>query len=282
MKKITNFKKYILLLVSSIFLTLHLSSAFEPADIAFKPGEKISYDLFYNWGMIWIHAGNAHFSALETNYRDEPSFMFSVSGNSLKSFDKFYLVRDTFITIVNQRTFLPRYFKRVVREDNYWAEDEYWFKKGDEQKVSVITQCKRRKGKNVDTLSINPSITDLITAIYKVRNADYSKLKKNDRIPFSIIFDDDDKPYDLWLSYQGKEQVKIRNGQKFNCIKLKPLLVKGYVFEDEDAMTIWITDDLNRIPIMIETKIRVGSLKVMLKQVSNPKYPVSSLLKIKD
>jgi hypothetical protein len=273
------FNKKILLLVSSIFLTLTFAIAKGQDDIAFKPGEKISYDLFYNWGMIWIHAGNAHFSAFETNYKDEPAYMFSVNGNSLKSFDKFYLVRDTFISIVNQKTFLPRYSKRIVREDKYWAEDEYWFKKGNEQKIDVVTQCKRRKGKNVDTLSLSPSITDLVTAIYKVRNADYTQLKKNDRIPFSIIFDDDDKPYDLWLSYQGKEKVKIRNGQTFNCVKLKPLLVKGYVFEDEDAMTIWITDDLNRIPIMIETKVRVGCLKVMLKNITNPKYPVTSLQK---
>lgn len=279
MKTNSNLNKRILLLVSSLILTLSISSANEP-DIAFKPGEKISYDLFYNLGFIWIHAGKAHFSALETVYKEEPSYMFSVSGNSLSSFDKFYLVRDTFVTIVNQKTFLPRYYKRVVREDSYWAEDEYWFRKVENNKVTVVTECQRKKGKrNVDTLSYNPSVTDLITAIYKVRNTNFTKMKKNDKIPFSIIFDDDDKQYDLWLSYQGKEEVEIRNGQKFSCIKLKPLLIKGDVFKEEDAMTIWITDDLNRIPIMIETKIRVGSLKVILKTVTNPKYPVSSLLK---
>ena len=249
-------------------------------DIAFKVGEKISYDLYYNWGLIWIHAGNADFATYSTTYKNNPSYVFSVTGHSLHSFDKFYLVRDTFMTIVDKKTFLPHYHKRVVREDSYWAQDEYWFTKADSDKVSVVTDCHRRRGvRNIDTLSINKSVTDLITAIYKVRNTDFSKIKKNEKIPFSIIFDDDDKPYNLWLSYQGKEQITLRNKQKFNCIKLKPLVIKGDVFKEEDAMTIWITDDLNRVPVMIETKIRVGSLKVMLKRFTNPKYPMSSQIK---
>lgn len=270
-------KKVILLLGVQIAL---FSSIANESAIAFKAGEKISYDLYYNWGVLWIHAGNAHFSAYHTTYKNQPSYLFSATGSSLKSFDKFFLVRDTFVSIINKETFLPTYYKRVVREDSYWAQDEYWFKNLSDNKVSVVTDCKRRKGeRNIDTLSLHNSVTDLVTAIYKVRNTDFSKLKKNERIAFSIIFDDDDKQYDLSLTYLGKEQIELRNGEKYNCIKLKPQVIKGDVFKQEDAMTIWITDDPNRIPMMIEAKIRVGSLKVMLKNIINPKFPITSLQK---
>ena len=279
MKTINMLKNKTFLLAASLFLVATICNAINPT-VAFKPGERISYDLYYNWGIIWIHAGSANFAVYETTYHKEPSYQFSVSGNSAKSFDKFFLVRDSFVTIVNQKNFLPMYYRRIVREDSYWAKDEYFFTSIDSNKTSVITDCKRRKGKrNVDTLCINPSVTDLVTAIYKARNTDMSKVKKNDKIPFSIIFDDDDKPYNLWLSFLGREQVKLRDGEKFNCLKFKPLLIKGDVFKQEDAMTIWISDDANKIPIMVETKIRVGSLKVILNNVSNPKYAVSSLIK---
>jgi hypothetical protein len=263
-----------ILLTVIVVLAYSEVNAIEP--LCFKAGEKVTYDLYYNLGFIWIHAGNANFSAYETTYRKEPAYMLHVAGNSLSSFDKFFTVRDTFITIVSQKELQPLYYKRVVREDSYWAKDEYWFKDIDENRVSVITECKRRKGKcNVDTLTIKKNVTDLITAIYKMRNYDFSKMKLKERVPFSIIFDDDDKPYNLSLTYLGKEQIELRNGQKYNCIKLRPQLIKGDVFKEEDAMTLWLSDDGNKIPIMIETKIRVGSLKVMLKSVTKPKFPIN-------
>lgn len=270
-------KKIILLLFSGLFITLTISKG--AGGVVVNPGEKISYDLYYNWGILWIHAGNAHFSTLSTTYKNEPCYYFSATGNSLSSFDKFYIVRDTFVTIIDRETLLPKYHKRIVREDSYWAQDEYWFKNVDDENVSVVTDCHRKKGRNIDTLTINKSVTDLVTAIYKVRNSDFQNLKKNDIIPFSIIIDDDGKQYDLSLTYLGKEKIELHNGKKYNCIKLRPKLIKGDVFKDENAMTMWISDDQNRIPIMIETKIRVGSLKVMLKNVSNTKYPIDSLIK---
>ena len=51
------------------------------------------------------------------------------------------------------------------------------------------------------------------------------------------------------------------------------------VFKNKDAMTVWVTDDLNHIPVRIQTDIRVGSLKVDLKQYENLKNPLTSLVK---
>jgi hypothetical protein len=276
MRSLLKYKKKLLLLAS--FIILISNSATSQGNV-FKAGETIVYELYYNWGFIWIHAGKAHFSVKSTTFKEKSCYYLSATGHSISSFDKFFLVRDTFISIVDKKTLLPEYHKRVVREDRYSAQDNYWFNQSNPDSASVITHCSRKKGLNVDTLTVKNSVTDLITAIYKIRNTDFGQIKKNQKIPFSIVIDDDDKQYDLSLKYLGKETIKMRNGDKYKCIKLRPQLIKGNVFEDEDAMTLWMTDDKNRIPVMIETKIRVGNLKVMLKRVENPKFPMDSKIK---
>ena len=66
---------------------------------------------------------------------------------------------------------------------------------------------------------------------------------------------------------------------KLKCIKLVPKLVVDRVFKNEDDMTVWITDDKNKIPVRVKAKIAVGSLKVDLTSYSNLRHPFSSKVK---
>jgi len=56
-------------------------------------------------------------------------------------------------------------------------------------------------------------------------------------------------------------------------------LITGDLFKNEDDMVIYVTDDNNHIPLLIDAKIKVGSIKAMLQDVAGTKFPVSSLLK---
>ncbi len=275
----THIKTLLLISISLLLLTSGNSNQVTVNNSTFKDGEAVGYDVYYNWGFIWIHAGNAKFSVREMTYKQKPAYLFHVAGNSLNTFDKFYHVRDTLFSIADKKTLLPMYYKRVTREDSYWAEDEYYFTETG-KKTTLITDCKRRKGRrNIDTLSFDKTVTDLITVFYRIRNIDYNKMKINEKHPFSIVYDDDDKEFNLYFKYVGKEEVELKNGKKYRCLKIQPLLIKGQVFKDEDGMTIYLSDDKNRIPIYIESKIRVGSIKVMLNLAHNTLYPIDSEVK---
>lgn len=63
---------------------------------------------------------------------------------------------------------------------------------------------------------------------------------------------------------------------KFNCIKLKPLLQEGEIFKEGEGMTLWLTDDDNRIPVRIESELRVGRITCDLKAYGGNKYPFTS------
>lgn len=90
----------------------------------------------------------------------------------------------------------------------------------------------------------------------------------------------DDETYNLYIRYQGKETIKTKYG-KFRAIKFKPLLVKGTIFEGGEKMTVWVSDDGNKIPLRVESPISVGSVKVDMMSYRNLRYPLSSLVGVR-
>jgi len=62
----------------------------------------------------------------------------------------------------------------------------------------------------------------------------------------------------------GKVVLKTKDGNKYNCIKFSALLIEGTIFKGGEDLFVWVTDDENRIPVMIEAKIIVGSVKALL------------------
>jgi len=51
------------------------------------------------------------------------------------------------------------------------------------------------------------------------------------------------------------------------------------IFKEGDEMTVWVSDDKNRIPLLVETPILVGSIKAKVQSIKNNKYPLTSLIK---
>jgi hypothetical protein len=67
------------------------------------------------------------------------------------------------------------------------------------------------------------------------------------------------------MKYLGKETIKVDAGT-FNCIRFAPVVQKGRVFKKEEDLSVWVTDDVNHLPILAQAKLMVGSVKIELKQ----------------
>ena len=106
--------------------------------------------------------------------------------------------------------------------------------------------------------------------MYYARNIDFNKYKVGDKIPFNMFLDNE--VYNMYLRYMGKETIKTRYG-KFRTIKFKPLLVKGTLFEGGEKMTVYVSDDANKVPLRIESPLLVGSVKVDLMSYQNLALP---------
>ena len=68
----------------------------------------------------------------------------------------------------------------------------------------------------------------------------------------------------------GNEKIKTKFGT-INTLKFRPYVQAGRVFKEQESLTIWISDDVNRIPVKIQASLLVGSLKAELIQYKNIK-----------
>ncbi len=240
---------------------------------SFQPGESITYELSYNWGIPWLKVGYAKFSVKKKQLNSKPHYHLIGVGSSYESWDWFYKMRASYESYVNMETFNPTYYKRKTKEPDFFIDQEYRFNWKDT--VAYSKYESKKHSLRYDTIATTPCTYDLISILYYARNLDYSKYKKGEKIPYTLLLDRE--IMHLEFKYLGEDNVKIRKIGRFNCLKFSISLVAGSMFDEGDEMTLWVTKDANRIPVMIKTPIVVGSVKAKLIDYKNLKHPLNSL-----
>lgn len=232
-----------------------------------QAGEKLNYKVFYNLSALWVAAGEANFTTRQETLNGRPVFHITGDGQTYKSYDWIFRVRDKYETFLDAETLLPQKFIRNVDEGGYKFTNNVTF-----------DQSRKKAYSNKKTFDVPQCVQDVLSTIYYARNIDYNKYKPGAKIPFSMFLDD--AVYNLYIRYIGKQKIKTKYGT-FNAIKITPLLIKGTIFKGGEDMVVWVSDDNNHIPLRIDSPILVGSIKVDMMGYSNLKYPLSSLVKKK-
>jgi len=231
---------------------------------AFKPGEVLTYNVFYAVAGIYVNAGTATFSLTQEKVSNIPCYHVVGEGRTNSGYDWIFKVRDRYESYFDTANLQPLKFIRNVDEGGYKKVENVTF---NQQTNTAIT--------NGGVFKLPNCVQDVLSAVYYARNIDFSKYKPGDKIPFSMFLDNE--VFDLYIRYMGKETVKTRYG-KFRAIKFKPLLVKGTIFEGGEKMTVWVSDDPNHFPLRVESPIVVGSVKVDMMGYRNNRYPLTSLI----
>ncbi len=256
-------KLYFIIALASIGSYSLLAQSTAIQNHAFQPKEKISYNVYYSVIGIYVKAGTATFTTSNEKMRDEDVFHVVGEGSTNPRYDWIYKVRDRYESYFSTTDLKPVKFVRNINEGTYKKYEEVTF---NHQTNTAIT-------KN-GVYQVPENVQDVVSSMYYMRTINYDQYKAGDKIPFTMFLKD--KVYSMYIHYMGKETVKTRHG-KFNAIKLKPLLLKGSVFEGGEKMTIWVTDDANHIPVRVESPIVVGSVKMDLMHYDNLKNPLTAL-----
>ncbi len=236
-------------------------------NVAFKVDEEVSFTVFYAVAGIYVNAGNANFTSKLETINNRPVYHVTGEGKTNSSYDWIYKVRDKYESYIDTATMQPLKFVRNVNEGGYKKYQNITFNKT--ANTAIATD---------GVFKVPACVQDVVSSMYYARNVDFSKLRKDDKIPFSMFLDNE--VYNMYIRYMGKEEIKTKYG-KFNAIKIKPLLLKGQVFEGGENMTVWVTDDLNHIPIRIESPLTVGKVKIDMMSYANLRHPLTSLIKKK-
>lgn len=237
----------------------------------FRAGEQIVYKLYYNWNFVWLPAGEVTF-----NVYDLPNqYRVTVRGQTYSSYEWFYKVTDHYESYLDKETLLPKIHIKDIQEGGYTKYDRTTFYQDEQRIVSV------RGSDPVSALpkemEVEPCMHDLISIIYFARNLDYDRLRKNDEIPINILMDREMHP--LKIRYLGAEDdVKIKDSGRYNTLRFSPQLITGELFKEGDEMKIYVSNDRNKIPLLIESPVTVGSVKAVLKSYRGLRHPMTAKL----
>lgn len=241
----------------------------------FKSNEVLSYDVYYNWGFIWVDAGKVIFTAKDTTIKNVDYWHFTSTGTSNSSYDWIFKVRDKYESIARKSNLEPLYYHRNSSEGGYDVNNKYIFNKK-EQRIYTFTE-NSKKPLSVDTLQYKKCLFDVLSATYYTRCIDFKNIDKNDSIPIKTLIDNE--LIIIKIKYIGEEIIEDRNERKYNSIKFSTTVIEGSVFKGGEEIFVWVSNDENKIPLLIEAKILVGSVKVYLNKKENLKYRFNALIK---
>jgi hypothetical protein len=270
-----NLARYILLLLFPAILEADLAAQCFTGNNTFAPGENISYEVSYNWGPIWMDAGVVTFSVEKDKLPGKDAWHLKSTGKTYVGYDYFFKVRDYYDSWIDPLTFHSIEFKRYIYEGNYTLLNTISF---DPDFTRAVSHTKSNNNPlRQDTIRITKCMFDMLSAVYFTRTLNLAALTPEARVPVSVLIDD--SVYTIVIRSLGKEVYENEHGQRYNCIKFTAKMVQGTIFRGNEDVLVWITDDENKIPVYIEAKIIVGSIKASLLDFKGLKNPMKALIK---
>jgi Protein of unknown function (DUF3108) len=215
------------------------------APVPWKVGEYFQFSIDWN-GINGGHSLMQVQNFVRVDGRRTYRIITKAESNSFVS--KFYKVRDRAESYMDAESLFSRRFVKHLREGGY--------KKDIDVKFDPTTSKARYADGEV--LDVAPRVHDVLSAFYYVRT---QPLK--DGAVLSIPTHDNKKSYDMVVKVLKRERIEVPAG-KFNCVQVEPVLKSEGVFQAKGNVYVWLTDDERRIPVLVKSKVPVGSIAVSL------------------
>lgn len=228
---------------------------------AFQNGEFLKYKLAYGF----MSAGEATLEVKEAEQKIQNRDIFHIVGRgySISAFDWFFKVRDKYETYLDKEGVFPWLFVRRIEEGGYKKEQDYQFFQNEEKVIDV---------KKEKEYKVPHGVQDMISSFYYARTIDFTGAKNGQIFEFESFVDGE--VYPIRIKYAGKKIVKTDAG-KFDCMVFHPAVQEGRIFESDDDLTVYITNDENKIPVLAKAKVLVGSIRMELIDYKNLANPVA-------
>ena len=226
---------------------------------AFKSGEFLSYNLYYNWKFVWVKAGTASMSTVASRYKGQPAYRASLTTRGNGKVDNMFVLRDTLLCYSGQ-DLVPLYYRKGAREGKRYTVDEIWYTyKGGQ--CHLRQQRLHSDGrKDVRSHKSPECVYDMMNIFLRARSFSIDGWKPGHTVSFPIADGNGTAP--AILKYRGKKTVKADNGIKYRCIEL------SYIEKEKgkwkEIVRFYVTDDANHVPVRLDMFLRFGSAKAFL------------------
>lgn len=145
---------------------------------AFSSGEFLTYNLYYNWQFIWVKAGNASLSTIQTVYKGKPAYRASLTTRGSERVDGMFILRDTLLCYSSTQM-EPLYYRKGAREGKRYTVDEVFYSY-QKNKCNIRQHRQKNDGTHVwNTKSLTYCVYDMLNIFLRARSFSVAGWKRD-------------------------------------------------------------------------------------------------------
>lgn len=229
-------------------LTIAILCAFSSSFAeAFEVPERLEYAL--KWTGL-----TAGFASLETTKEPNGNLKIVSIANSADWVSVFYPVEDRVTSIIESNSaFRSLNYRVLLREGRHRRNKEFIFNHSSKKVVLK------------DYLSNEESEFPMLNGIFDPLSAFYAVRRMNLIVGKSVFVPvfDSKKVWDVEVQVLKKEKIETALGV-FDTILIRPIMKSEGIFSKKGELLIWLTDDDKKIPVLLKSKVAVGSINAEL------------------
>jgi hypothetical protein len=220
---------------------------------SYAPGEELEYRVHF--GVFTVGKAITRVDKQLQTYNGRTCYKVDAYGETSDWISWVAKVDDNWGAYLDTTTLLTHMAWRKLREGKYRRDEQAFF---DHQKNKVEVKVKNRDTGAMEskTYDVPANAKDLVAGFLFLRIIDFKRVAIGDTLTISGFLED--AHYNLKIIYTGKEVIETKMG-KIPCIRIRPIMPKNSLFDGENSVACWISDDMNRIPIRLQAKMFIGN-----------------------
>lgn len=266
-------KKATIILILSVLFSLSIGAQCKLNNTFFQAGEELTYDLYFKYGIISKKAGTSSLKTVSERYNNVDAYKMTLLARSSGAVRKIFNLDDTLSCYTTKDLVPLAYMKNALEGDDYTVERVRYNYDGQ----GVTLNAKRTKNGKFrfdETIKSTSCIYDMMSVVFYARTLDYSGMRKGQTTKVDFI--SGKKKVNMIIEYDGIETVEANDDKKYSCIKLVLSIMDDAFSDKKEAMKVYITNDDNHMPVRLDSKLKIGSTRAMLKSYRGNKHPVKT------
>jgi hypothetical protein len=224
-----------------------------PGVVPFGEGELFTYAIQYGL----IYAGDATLEVRNVAVIDSVKAYHVIStAHTSSAFDHVFKVRDRHDSLVDYENLFSLSFEKHLREGKFKRDEKVVF----DQKNHMAIYADKK-------VPIAPNTQDFLSALYYART-----LPLDVGQAIALANHTGGKNYPIYIKVLRRERIKVPAGE-FDCLVVEPVLQTSSLFENKGKLTMWVTDDTVRMPVLLRSKVVIGAFEAVLKSYTMSTAP---------
>ena len=234
-----------------LFITLSSKSA--------PVSETLNYVISYKWGLIHKDSGEAKIVCTPT----PQGYELHLYGKTKPWADHVFKVRDTLISVVGKKDFLPLKYSKIAHENGKYSRDDISFNYNNGKVTGLARKTRQNKRGELNVTEQNLEgknpVYDMLSVFYFLRNIDYASLKGGEEVKATIF--SGTLSEELTVKCKGKEKIKLKDKSQREAWHIIFKFTSGGGKKSSDDIDCWISTDAAHIPLLVVGSLPLGQVR---------------------